>query len=218
MRKWMMVIWAMVMVLSLSSSVFADGNFTSSTVNLGKDANGKRQVQISWNPPPGKEVSHYEVKRHDVFYAWFWWDICNNTTQTTCIDNKISQKGTYDYFVIAHLTDGTKIEAPVSRIPVADYLGVPAVPTITVSSLGNRNYKVGFSITSGNNADFWYLYQNGSCTSTCYPFQDILNENGNNPQSASLTLTLQPGTYVYTLKLVNTYGVTWAVPYTLVVP
>ncbi|MBD8500447.1 hypothetical protein [Paenibacillus arenosi] len=217
MKKRMLVILAMVIVLMTGSTVVANGSFTSTTVNLGKGANGKNHVKISWSAPPGVSVSHYKVVRHELFYAWFSKEVCNNVTTTTCTDDTILQKGNYEYFVIAHLTNGTQIKAPASRVRVSDYVGVPAVPAVTISPQGNGSYKIGFSITSGNNADTWKLYQNGTCIN-CFMFQGYLTENGQNSQSAAEgPYTFNPGTYVFQVRLENAYGVTLSSPQTLVV-
>ncbi|MFD0589270.1 hypothetical protein ACFQZE_14870 [Paenibacillus sp. GCM10027627] len=210
----------MVLVLSLGGSVFANGSFTASTVNLGKGANGSYQVKVSWTVPTvpsGVSVSHYNVKRHDMIYPWFQHDVCQNVTSTTCTDATPFLKAVYEYYVTAVLTNGTQIHAPKSSITLKDYLGPPAVPTVVVTHVGGGMYKQGFSIASGNNADYWYLYSNGVCIN-CGLLQHNLQENGTNPQSAYTQYVLPSGTYTYQVKLTNIYGSTWSAPYTVVVP
>ncbi|WP_028545626.1 hypothetical protein [Paenibacillus taiwanensis] len=229
MKKWMLVIMAMVLVLSVSGSVFASGSFTSNAVHLGKNADGLRQVKISWNPPAGVSVSHYEVKRYDFYDApYFTWIVCTNVTTTTCTDtrnyagpyNSTIVKGfSYDYFVTAYLTDGTKIEAPKTRILIRDYMGAPAVPTVTFVPAETAGfYYVGFSITNGNNADVWQVYQNDVCLNCGLLFQDVAVENGTAPQSKSRLTKLVPGTNVYKVRLKNDFGETWSEPLTIVAP
>ncbi|MBH5317660.1 hypothetical protein I6N90_07580 [Paenibacillus sp. GSMTC-2017] len=112
------------------------------------------------------------------------------------------------------MKNGTVIISAPLDVNLSGYSGLPATPNVTIVDLGNRTYQIGFSIQSGNNADVWELYQNGSLINN---FQGFLSENGTNAQSASKTVTLAPGTYQFKVKLNNGFGSTESAIQTLIV-
>ncbi|MFD0588204.1 hypothetical protein ACFQZE_09345 [Paenibacillus sp. GCM10027627] len=216
MKKGLSMLLLVIMLMTAGSSVFANGAFSSWTTYQGELSPGVYKADIAWTDL-GSDVAYYEVARVPVMYPWGGAIVqgCAQLTTTVCSDS--GDIGTYlKYYVKAYLKNGTVVSAPALDVNFSGYTGAPATPALTIQSLGNRTYSVGFTISQGgNNADIWELHQNGLNINN---FQgSFLSENGTAYQSASKTISLSPGTYQFKVIVKNGFGSTQSITQSLVV-
>ncbi|MBD8499485.1 hypothetical protein [Paenibacillus arenosi] len=232
MRKMITVLTTFVLLLFGAASAFAASPATSNLSSIvndpafgitatytGKDANGNHHVQLSWDNR-GSNVTSYTVYRYPTLYPWGGEVAvgCANLTTTSC-EHVSTAYGQYGYVVRAYYQDGSVVQSKPAIVNIHKYSGSPATPVIYATEPVNGSFTVGFNITSGNNADRWELKENGQGVLLSPNYTGSLIDNGQEPQHASQAFYNKPsGTYVYQVKLINSYGTSLSSTITVVVP
>lgn len=112
---------------------------------------------------------------------------------TTCVEaNALDSKAQTEKQVVVAATN-------------ANTTGVPAQGILSKDKWdGETDYTISMNLWWGNNADSWRVYENGELV-----LDEKLVNNSPNPQKAEAKFTNKAnGTYVYTVELVNSFGVT----------